>query len=146
AKSDSLHLNRVIGFGHRGGVTRAQIDGLIAFYRESRVPRFSVELGPGRQRRQIQRWLEGRGLTRHRGYSMPVRAASLPIGAAPRGVRIVRARRADLPRVVDLFAKVFGGPPSRRPWQLAVARAGHAQHYLALVGDQLVGVGALAVE
>lgn len=145
-KSDSLHVNRVVGFGHRGGATRAMVDELIAFYRESKVPRFTVELGPGRQTGLIERWLKRRGFTRHRGYSMLMRDARLPVGRVPRSVRIVRARRADLDRVVDVFAEVFGGPKSRRPWQLAVARAGYAQYFLALVGEEIAGVGALAVE
>src|SRR5438874_1933899 len=60
-KSNALRLNRACGLGHRGEASEAAIDEIVERYRQARVKRFSVLLGPGPQIPRITRWLEARG-------------------------------------------------------------------------------------
>src|SRR5690242_5549002 len=142
--SDALQVNRVIGFGHRGGASEARLEEIVSFYRAAGAARFGLELGPGPQAAAIARWLEARGCVRRPGYLMLAREVRPPGPPIPPGVRVRRARGAELATVVDLFGSVFPQPPSRRAWALASVRR-HGEHFLARVGGAPAGAGTLQV-
>lgn len=143
ATSDSLRMNRVTGFGSLGRARETMVDEMIAFYRAAKLHRFSVMLGPGAQSRRITGWLERRGFIRRAGHTLLARACAVPVPPTPSGVRVARARRGDTEHILDIYARTFPSPESRRSWPRAAILAGDNEHYLGFVGRSAVGVGAL---
>jgi hypothetical protein len=144
--SRSLRMNRVLGLGHRGRARAADVDRILAHYRDAGVKRFSVSLGPVPQARRIARWLLARGFTMKPGLALLVRDARLPVVADPHPFRVRRATAADAPAIVRLHARAFGMPASRRRWNLASAASEDIEHWLALSGRTLAAAGALRVD
>jgi hypothetical protein len=144
--SDSLRMNRVIGFGHRGAATAAHVAALIERYRAAGVKRFTVELGPSPQVAEIRAWLTGMGFQRHGGHVLLARSFREVVPAPGRGVSVTRARGRDLAHVIAILGESFAVPASRRQWSLTSARRGDGEHYLAFVGAHPAGVGALRIE
>ncbi len=148
AGSDSLRMNRVIGFGHRERVRERLLDAIIAFYREGRVRRFSLLMSPGPHAQRIESWLLARGFRRTRGHALLVRDARRPVphGLTAQGLVVRRASSRDAAAIVDIHAQCFGLAPSRRRWSLAAVRARGLEHYLACAGTTPIAAGALWVE
>jgi len=145
-RSDSLRMNRVIGLGHRGQAKQAMIDEIIAFYRTSKLRRFSFMLSTGPQAKTIAGWLRARGFRRHGGQSMLARDCRRSVPRATSDVRVVRAGRAHAPLIVAIHERCFGTPASRRNWALAAAAAPECEQYLGFAGATPVAVGALRID
>jgi len=146
AASDALHVNRVVGLGRRRVAKPSDLEGLIAIYREAGLRRFRLELPPGPFARASEAAVLARGFRRTGAYALLVRDLSRPIASATAGPRVSRARRRELGEAVDIFARVFGSPPSRRAWALASVEAGHTEPFLAWAGGRPVAAGSLRVE
>lgn len=144
--SDALRVNCVTGLGHRGEASEQALDAIVEVYRESGVPRFTVELTPGPQAPAIACWLERRGFTRHGAHTLLLRDLRMPVAHRCSGVRVARAKRAELPAVVEILSACFAIPAGRRPWSLATAASGASEQFLAFVDGRPVGTGALGVD
>ena len=144
--SDSLRLNRVVGFGCEGRARAGMVDEIVAFYRASKRRRFSLQLGPGPQAATISRWLLARGFRRHGGLSLLVRAGAKPVSPVPAGVRVVRAGAGQARVILAIHERVFAIAPSRRDWTLAALAADDSEHYLAYVGRTPVWSGTLRID
>jgi len=144
--SDSLRMNRVIGFGHRGRATEAAIDEIVDHYRRMKLRRFSLLLGPGPQAGTIADWLLRRGFRPKDALTLLMRDCRLVVSRDTSEVRVTRARRESAGHVVRILEACFAMPASRRRWSLAAAAAPHTEHYLAFVGATAAGVGALRVQ
>jgi GNAT superfamily N-acetyltransferase len=144
--SDSLRMNRVIGLGHCGGTKEPMIDEIVAWYRDARIRRFSVLLGPGPDTQRLKRWLGKRGFRQHGGHALLLRDCRDPIPEAAAEVRPVRAGRRHAGAIVAIHAQCFGIPQSRRRWALAAAAASGVENHLGFVGRKAVAVGSLSIE
>lgn len=146
ATSDSLRMNRVIGLGARGRARPTTLDEILAFYRASRIRRFSIMLGPGPQADSISRWLRARGFAPRGGHALLVRDCRLRVPPATGKVRIARARPRDANLILDIHEQVFAIARSRRSWARAAIIAGGTEHYLAYLGTAAAGTGALRID
>lgn len=143
--SDSLRMNRAIGFGHRGQASERALDDIVAFYAGTGVPRFSLVLGPGPQAVEIARWLERRGFERHGGDLLLRRDLRTPLEAPGGSIVVRRARGRAIETAYRIFAATFAMPESRREWSLAEMKVAGLEHFLAYAGSRAIGAGTLGL-
>jgi hypothetical protein len=146
ARSDALRLNRVTALGHRGEASAAAIDTIIERYREAKIRRFSLLLGPGPQAERIRDWLEARGFRRHQGYVLLVRDARIPVPKVETDLSVRRTGRAEAARAVDVLAEAFAMGSGHREWAIASNGSTHYEHYMAFAGRTAVAVGAMRID
>ena len=144
--SDSLHMNRVIGLGHRGGADASTIDALVERYRAAKVRRFSVLLSPGRQAAALARCLEARGFIRRPGHALLLRDCGRPVERVATTLKVVREAARLRRAAIGILGESFAMPASRATWYLAARSRDGYEHFLALDGSRPVAVGSLWIE
>lgn len=132
---DILAFNRVIGIGIGESASPAQIDELIALYRDAGVPRFFVQLSPHAQPAQIPDWLLARGFHAYNNWVKWLR----PIAPLPQGETDLRIEQIDGSEA-ETFARIiiesFEWPQALAPLVAGTVGRSDWLHYLAYDGDQ----------
>src|SRR5207244_1769845 len=134
------------GLGHRGEASEAAIDEIVERYRQARVKRFSVLLGPGPQIPRITRWLEARGFVRDGGYALLLREGGLRGPRVETDLRVERIGRKEAVSAVEILAEAFAMPAGRREWAIASNASTDYDHYMAFAGRIAVAVAAVRID
>ena len=140
---DVLTFNRAVGIGIKRPATEAEIDGIVARYRDRGVPRFLIAISPAAKPDSIVPWLEARGFRRHNAWVKLHRESEPMPEIATAGLRIVEIgpdRAVEFGKVVQAG---FSMMDIAGDWAaLTVGRPGW-RHYLALDGNEAVSAAAM---
>jgi GNAT superfamily N-acetyltransferase len=141
---DSHLINRVIGLGVARPATEADIDDVLALYREHGLSSFAVSLAPKAAPGALAHWLAERGL----GRSSTDAKLWRPVGGAPRLRTDLRIELVGADRVADfacINCAAWRTPTEFLPWFEASVGRECWYHYLAFDGADPVAAGALFV-
>ncbi len=144
--STNLYFNRLIALGQASPATRTQLDSFIDSAQSHGVKAVAVTLGAGARPPELTGWLKKRGFQRA-NPSAKLWRDSEPLNPATGSgrVRVRRVPPKDARLWVDVVSRVWRTFGSRRAWYEARVGTPRWYHYLAWVGDEPVGAGALFV-
>jgi len=142
----SMNGNHAAFPGVAAPTSRAEIQAMLALYREHGVSTFFVEVSPCAQREAIRAWLREAGLVPFGGAGYPtlLRATSEPATAPACGLRIAPLGADEAWDRMDELRDAIGSGE----WAEKLARATAAPHvrgFAAFDGDRLVAAAGLFV-
>ncbi len=144
--SANLYFNRLMAFGQSSPATESQLDHFLDAARANEVKSVGVSVGAGTRPVKLIGWLKSRGFERaHPSAKLWRNDGPLPRGRATRDVHVRRVRSSDASVWVDVVSQVWRTFGSRRPWYEARVGTPGWYHYVAWIGDEPVGAGALFV-
>lgn len=140
----AIVVNRVLGLGLAAPATRAEVDAIVAAYRDAGVAQYFVQLHPDAGPPELASWLRDAGLQADRGwqkfYRDPV-AVERP--ASDLSVREIGGEHGDA------FARIvcsgFDLGDAAIPWLAKLPGRAGWHVYMTFAGDAPAGVGALFV-
>ena len=150
-RSESVRMNRVVGFGALDAPGLREVREIIDFYRGSGVRKFALSvletsLSPALRKSLLSQGFKPEGGTTYlvRDVQSPPpgagRSSRVANRAAPR-VRVRRIGRRGAPAWAHIVCSTFGWPPSREPWVAAQVGLPGSEHYLAFLGEIPVATG-----
>lgn len=141
---DVMLFNRVLGLGLREPASEAQLDELVALYRQASVRHFGIQLSPIAQPSAVKDWLYTHGLRPTDNWAKVYRVVDQPIEIHTdlRMEVIGREHAADFGRVA---CAAFGMPSALQPWLENLVSRANWHVYLAFDGEQAAAGGALFV-
>ena len=137
-------FNRVIGLGVAQPATEADLEAVIAAYRDARCTSYWIHWTPTARPADLPRWLEARGFApaARRSWAKMVRGTEPPptVGTTL-DVRAVMA--GEETAVAGAICAAFGMPPAFVPWIAALARRPDWRAFGAFDGATAIGGGYL---
>jgi hypothetical protein len=150
-RSESVRMNRVVGFAAQTAPGARDLREIIEFYRDAKVKKFALSILETSLTPALRKSLLSLGFTLEGGTTYLVRdiqsdpprsekSSPVPKSAALR-VRVRRIGRRDAPVWAHIVCSTFGWPPSREPWVAAQVGLPGSEHYLAFLGETPVATG-----
>jgi hypothetical protein len=131
-----IHFNAVMNFGVSAEASEAELDALLALYREAGVKRPWFYHNPHCTPQALPGWYEARGLRRQSGWERIFRDGSRPLARSQltAGFTIERVSVATAAAWAGFIDRLYGLPTS--PWLTAlVGRPGWSHYALRKAGE-----------
>ncbi len=137
-------LNRVFGIGILETATEKDIAELVAFYRESGVEKFGVQIAPGARPMSLSHWLIKAGFERKDNWTKFYRSLDDVDGDENElNVRRINATAAE--PFAAIVGEAFNAPESLVDLVRCVIDRDGWYHYIAYADDEPVGAAAMFV-
>ena len=137
-------FNRVIGLGVHRAATEADVEAVIAAYRDAGCRNWWLHLTPTAQPTALSTWLEARGFAPppRRSWAKMLRGTEPPPRFETR-LEVREAKPAETHGVAEAICGAYGMPPSFVAWFEALARCSRWRAYAALDSGNVAGAGFL---
>lgn len=139
-------LNRVLGTGVHAPASRAQVEAIVARFREAGVPRWFLHRCPSAQPPELDAWLADAGLVRYqRSWAKFVWSGGALPSPHP-GMRVERAGPEHAQSFAEIVASAFAMPPPLYPLLSSIVGRDRWRTYLCFDGSTPFAAGALFVD
>jgi hypothetical protein len=140
-------FNRVIGLGVHRPATEAELDQVIATYREAGCKKWWLHLTPGAQPAAIPKWLAARGFAPppRRSWAKMLRATEPPPSFATT-LEVRQAMSSEFGATAEAICRAYGMPIAFTPWFESISRRAHWRTYAAIEHGSVVGAGLLYLD
>jgi len=137
-------FNRAIGLGAQRRATEADLDAVIAAFRDAGCKNYWIHWNPFAAPADVPRWLAARGFAppARRSWAKMLREAK-PLPEARTALEVREATEPETAAVAQAICSAFGMPPAFGPWFEAIARKPRWKLFAALAEARVAGGGFL---
>ena len=140
----AILVNRVLGLGLAAPAARAEVDAIVAAYRDRGVEQFFVHLHPDAQPAELGAWLRDAGLEAARGWQKFARdPLAVETPATDLEVREIGGEHGNA--FAEIVCNGFDLGDAAMPWLTKLPGREDWHFFMTFAGDEPAGVGALFV-
>lgn len=142
--SSAIVVNRVLGLGLAQPATRAEVDAIVAAYRDRGIGQYFVQIHPEAKPAELGGWLRDAGLQADRGWQKFARdPVAIESPATDLAVREIGREYGDA--FAAIVCNGFDLGDAARPWLAKLPGRDGWHVFMAFAGADPAGVGALFV-
>ena len=142
--ASAIVINRALGLGLAAPATRAEVDALVAAYRDAGVAQYFVQVHPDAGPPELAAWLRAAGLRADRGWQKFVREpVTVETPATDLAVREIGREHGEA--FAEIVCNGFDLGDAAIAWLAKLPGRAGWHVYMSFAGDEPAGVGALFV-
>lgn len=143
--ASAITINRALGLGRRAPPQRADVEAIIAFYRDAGIGRFFLQPDPGISNDLVTPICEAAGLTRVRAWQKFERETAGDLPDTDTVFEVREAGPGEGPAFARIVCSAFDLGEAAEPWLARLPEAEGWHAYIAWDGQDPAGSGALFV-